>query len=419
MEGGTVDPNAIAGLPQGEPASLVAKYRDELAATRSTLQATREQYESATEELRAANEELQSMNEEYRSTAEELETSKEELQSINEELQTLNNELKIKLEQVSRGHNDLQNLMSATDVSTMFLDTSMRIQRFTPLVAELFNIKPGDEGRPISDFTHNLDYQDLFTDAQRVLTDLVPIERTVRTTNDRWYMLRLRPYRTSDNRIEGIVAAFVDVTEHRQAEAVWEKRQTMLLAELSHRVKNSLAVVQAVTRLTLSKRIPEEILERLEQRISALASAHDILIKNEWRGAGFEALARQQLAAYIDNTQRQLSLSGPAVILPPEIATPLGLVLHELATNAAKYGALRNQDGRVALTWEIRDLEGGLRLLDLTWTESGGPHVDPPTMKGAGSALIEHGLARAEVERKFEPGGLVCRIKVPLTPASA
>ena len=419
MEGGIVDPATVAGLPEGEPSSLVAKYRDELAATRSTLQSTREQYKSATEELRAANEELQSINEEYRSTAEELETSKEELQSINEELQTLNNELKLKLDQVSRGHNDLQNLMSATDVSTMFLDTSLRIQRFTPLVADLFNIKPGDEGRPITDFTHKLDYQNLLSDAQRVLADLVPIERTVRTTNDRWFILRLRPYRTSDNRIEGIVAAFVDVTEHRQAEAAWSARQSMLLGELSHRVKNSLAVVQAVTRLTLADHTSDDVLHRLEQRISALASAHDILIRNEWRGAGFEALARQQLAAYMDNSEQQLKLSGPAVILPPEIATPLGLVLHELATNAAKYGALRSPTGSVSLIWEIRDLEGGLRLLDMTWTESGGPHVDPPTKKGAGSTLIEHGLARAEVERRFEPTGLVCRIKVPLTPASA
>jgi two-component system CheB/CheR fusion protein len=121
----------------------------------------------------------------------------------------------------------------------------------------------------------------------------------------------------------------------------------------------------------------------------------------------------------MDNAEQQLKLSGPAVILPPEIATPLGLVLHELATNAAKYGALRSPTGNVSLIWEIRDLEGGLRLLDMTWTESGGPHVDPPTKKGAGSTLIEHGLARAEVQRRYEPTGLVCRIKVPLTPASA
>lgn len=419
MEGGSIDPATVANLPEGEPASLIAKLRDELAATRSTLQTTREQYDSATEELRAANEELQSINEEYRSTAEELETSKEELQSINEELQTLNTELKVKLDQVSRGHNDLQNLMSATDVSTMFLDTSLRIQRFTPLVAELFNIQPGDEGRPISDFTHRLDYQDLLKDAERVLADLIPIERTVSTKNDRWYLLRLRPYRTADNRIDGVVAAFVDVTEHRRTEAAWDARQKMLLGELSHRVKNSLSVVQAVSRLTLADRVPIEVLERLEHRIAALGSAHDILIKNDWRGAGFEALARQQLAAYVDDSNRQLSFSGPAVILPPEIATPLALVLHELATNAAKYGAFQLPTGQVVLTWEIRDVDGGVRLLDLSWTEKGGPPVSPPTHKGSGSTLIDRGLARSEVQKWYLPEGFVCRIKVPLSPASA
>ena len=115
------------------------------------LRTSREESEGANEELRAANEELQSINEEYRSTAEELETSKEELQSINEELQTVNNELKNKLETVSRAKNDMQNLMASTDVGTLFLDTNLRINRFTPPLASLFNITQEDEGRPITD----------------------------------------------------------------------------------------------------------------------------------------------------------------------------------------------------------------------------------------------------------------------------
>lgn len=218
LEGGEVEPTASDANLSSEQSAVVAQLREELHATRTVLRTTREQYEAATEELRAANEELQSINEEYRSTAEELETSKEELQSINEELQTLNNELKLKLELVSRAHNDLQNLMSATDVSTMFLDSTLRIQRFTPRMAELFNIVAGDEGRPVTDFTHRLEYQDLVADAQRVLADLIPIERTVRTTGGRWFMIRLRPYRTIDDKIEGVVATFVDVTERREAE---------------------------------------------------------------------------------------------------------------------------------------------------------------------------------------------------------
>src|SRR5262249_28971629 len=150
------------------------------------LRATREESEAATEELRASNEELQSINEEYRSTAEELETSKEELQSINEELQTVNSELKLKFETVSRANSDLQNLMAATDFATLFLDPGLRIKRFTPKLTDLFNITQNDTGRPITDFTHQLDYENLAADAARVLDHLSPIEREVRSRTAGW-----------------------------------------------------------------------------------------------------------------------------------------------------------------------------------------------------------------------------------------
>ena len=326
-----------------DPASseILSQVQDELSATRAVLRVTREQYGAATEDLRAANEELQSINEEYRSTAEELETSKEELQSINEELQTVNSELKLKLDMVSRAHNDLQNLISATDVGTMFLDHALRIQRFTPRVADLFNIVAGDEGRPVTDFTHRLDYPDLVADARRVLADLIPIERTVGTAAGRWFLARLRPYRTLEDKIEGVVATFVDVTERRTGEAAWEDRQKMLLHELSHRVKNTLAVVQAITHQTLRNSVSSEVLDVLEMRLEALSKTHDLLLRDEWRGASLEALAREQLAPYLVKGHERVDLKGPAVILAPALATPLGLVLHELCTNAAKYGALR------------------------------------------------------------------------------
>src|SRR5262249_25740211 len=132
VEGGAAEARTTDETVSGEPSPVVSQLRDELLATRTLLRTTREQYETTTEELRAAIKKLQTVDQEYRSTAEELETSKEELQSINEELQTLNNELKLKLEMVSRAHNDLQNLMSATDVGTLFLDSALRIKRFTP-----------------------------------------------------------------------------------------------------------------------------------------------------------------------------------------------------------------------------------------------------------------------------------------------
>ena len=163
----------------------------------------------AYEDLRAANEELQSLNEEYRSTTEELETSKEELQSVNEELQTVNNELKMKLEEVSRANNDLENFMAATDIPMLFLDRNLGIKRYTSPLRQLFNIKLHDQGRPIGDLTHNLEYQDLERDAARVLRELAPIERQIRVRTGERLMVRIRPYRTAEDKIEGAVVTFV------------------------------------------------------------------------------------------------------------------------------------------------------------------------------------------------------------------
>ncbi len=168
--------------------------------------------------MKASNEEMQSTNEELRSTMEELETSKEELQSMNEELTTLNQENKHKVEELSQLSGDLQNLLAATDIATLFLDRQLRIMRFTPRVSELFNVRHLDRGRPLSDLTHRLGYDDLQHDAQQVLAKLVPIEREVRDEVGRWYLTRVLPYRSTDDRIEGVVITFVDITSRRESE---------------------------------------------------------------------------------------------------------------------------------------------------------------------------------------------------------
>lgn len=167
-----------------------------------------------------------------------METSKEELQSLNEELQAVNLELKQKLDTISRVHSDLQNLMAATDFGTLFLDTSLRIKRFTPRLTDLFNVTPSDEGRPITDFTHALDFDDMADQARLVLKDLVPIEQEIPDRKSNWYLVRMRPYRTVDDKIDGVVATFVNITERRRIEEALRKseerlRQQMRLVELS------------------------------------------------------------------------------------------------------------------------------------------------------------------------------------------
>jgi two-component system CheB/CheR fusion protein len=416
IEGGQMAELPGEQPPPGGSAAVIAKLRDELLATQTTLWTTREQYESATEELRAANEELQSINEEYRSTAEELETSKEELQSINEELQTVNNELKIKLEMVSRAHNDLQNLMSATDVATLFLDSGLRIKRFTSRIGDIFSIVPGDEGRPVTDFTHRLDYHDLIKDVQAVLADLVPIERTLRTADRHWYMMRLRPYRTMEDKIEGVVATFVDITERRDADAAWESRQQLLVNELAHRVKNTLAVVQALVRYTLRKSKAEpEIVATLGSRLTALAGAHDLLIESEWKGASLETLVHQQLAAFVGEDTHRIDISGAPLILPPAFATPLALIVHELATNAAKHGALRDSEGTVKLHWQVLQSGSAPPMLEIVWAEHCRRTFPMQQKRGLGSELIENAISGTEATFDWGKEGLTCTVRVPLS----
>ncbi|MGA3186763.1 MAG: chemotaxis protein CheB [Bryobacteraceae bacterium] len=221
FEEGTKEPTSAAaggGDPKADQMDRLLELEAELNSSRQRLQALVEEYETSQEEMRASNEEMQSANEELRSTLEELETSKEELQSINEELQTVNQENRHKVEELADLSGDLQNLLAATDIATLFLDRNLRIMRFTPRVGTLFNVRVTDRSRPISDLTHRLGYAELQSDAQSVLNTLVPIEREVMDDSGNWYLTRVLPYRSSSDRIEGVVITFVDISRRIEAE---------------------------------------------------------------------------------------------------------------------------------------------------------------------------------------------------------
>jgi two-component system CheB/CheR fusion protein len=208
--------DAMAGAEP--PASSETRLAAELELNKARLQKLIEEFEAGQEEMWASNEEMQSANEELRSTLEELETSKEELQSMNEELQTVNQENRHKVEELSQLSGDLQNLLTATDIATLFLDQNLRIMRFTPRVGQLFNIRPVDRGRPLSDLTHRLGYENLYKDAGTVLKTLAPVEREVRTEDGLWFLIRMLPYRAAEDRVDGVVLTCVDITRVRSAE---------------------------------------------------------------------------------------------------------------------------------------------------------------------------------------------------------
>ena len=211
------EPRPVPAAAGGEPGS--EQLQQELARTREDLQSTIEALQATNEEMKAANEEVTSVNEELQSTNEELETSKEELQSLNEELTTVNAQLQVKMEEAQATSNDLTSLLGSTDIAVIFLDPQFRIRRFTPAVKDLVELIAADVGRPLKDLNRKFRDADLLGDAQRVLERLVTVEREIASDSGRFYARRTLPYRTSDDRIAGVVVTFVDITARRAAEA--------------------------------------------------------------------------------------------------------------------------------------------------------------------------------------------------------
>ncbi|TNC65392.1 CheR family methyltransferase [Rubellimicrobium roseum] len=226
VRSGSVEPSA----DQGEH---VQRLEDELRLTRDRLQSTIEELETTNEELKSSNEEYQSLNEELQSANEELETSKEELQSMNEELTTVNGELGHRVQELGHANSDLKNFLESTQIATLFLDNDLRVTNFTPASTDLFHLIGSDEGRPITHIKARIRYEEIESDARRVLRTLAPVEREVGDPATAFrYAVRVLPYRSTDNVIAGVVVTFVDVTASRQAEELLrasKERQAFLL----------------------------------------------------------------------------------------------------------------------------------------------------------------------------------------------
>lgn len=228
----------------------------------------------------------------------------------------------------------------------------------------------------------------------------------------RWYDLHVEPLRDDAGAIVGLICASIDVTERRDAEA----HLRLLLRELTHRSKNLLAVIQAMARQTARHAGSiEGFLDQFGARLQALAASHDLLVRESWYGASLRELIRSQLAAYIDCPKGRVAIEGPDVELKPEAAQNLGLALHELVINAAKFGAFSIPGGRVSIDWSQRD-SGGDNVIVINWCEQFGPKVKPRRKRGFGSLVIERNLVRAldaKVRLDFEPEGVRCNIVIP------
>lgn len=460
------------------------------------------------------------------------------MQSVNEELQTINAEMISKNEALTRLNSDMKNLLESTGVATIFLDKELRIKSFTPGMRDLYHLRDGDIGRPITEIVTRLSYDELLRDVAKVMQDLSLVEHEVTIAdNETTYVMCIRPYRTVDDVVEGVVITFIDISERKRheeatarlaaivdssldaiighslsgvitswnggAETVFgysaeeaigkplsillpgeqsddvpriiealrrgervehfeadrsrkggksidvsltispikdasgkviaaatiarevtarklaEAHKNLLIAELDHRVKNTLAIITSLISQTLKTTdSPRTFAKVIEGRIRALSRVHGLLTRSNWDQAALSDVVAGELAPYRTGRGRNIVTKGEAnIVLTPKATLSLAMALHELATNAAKYGALSTPDGQVEVHWSATN--GGKEpRLSFEWVETGGPQVKSPSRHGFGSHLIERAVAYelgAKVNREFRPEGLRCAIEFPLT----
>jgi two-component system CheB/CheR fusion protein len=344
--------------------SLAQQLEYELRATKEDLQSTIEEMESSNEELKASNEEVMSMNEELQAANEELETSKEELQSLNEEMSTVNNQLSEKVDALEAATNDMANLLNCTDVATVFLDTSLRIRRFTSATTQMLNLIATDVDRPLSDIAPKFADADLTTEAESVLRQLTPVQKEIQTADGRWWLRRILPYRTSDNRIEGVVLTFHDVTGVKQADT-----HARLLATILINSSDAVIVHDFEGRITTWNRGAERLYGYTEAE--ALRMNIKRLIPQDLLAETSAAWARLQRGERVDRWEtrritkdgRMLNVMSTATPLTDDSGWPVGVAKCDWdITDLAKARAGLEQEVKGSTT-ALREQEERLRAI--------------------------------------------------------
>ncbi len=515
---------------QGGQTEQIRVLEEELDQTRDQLRTTIEELETSNEELKSSNEEMMSMN--------------EELQATNEELTTVNDEMKIKVDEIASANNDFQNFLQSTQIATVFVDKSFRVRNFTPAVVDLFGLRAHDRGRPLLEVKAKFGLESLEADMQRVLSTLSPIERDVEVIEDeRQFVLRILPYRTLNDVIDGVVLTFhemtkfkalqseLEISHSRYASAVkasghllfdlepisgdalfagavsdvtgyleeelkgglprlleivapedrdkvssymkempsngefvdlafriirkdgesrfceargtlfdagggrplrligfirdindrveLEQAQQQLMYELQHRVKNTLATVQSLVRRTASTQADKDSFARaITDRIDALARTHNLLTASAWRGASLRKIVEDETKPYVGDAPGDVVVEGEDVSLTPRMALAMTMAVHELVTNASKYGALSRPGGQLKIDWCKTGRNGSGRI-EIDWLEQGGPRIDKAPGSGFGRTLLERGVAvdlGGEIKLNFRPEGLHCRIIAEIEP---
>ena len=264
----TFEDYRVPAAKSGRKATMgsdVEQLQDELKVTREELQSTIEQLESSNDQLKASNEEVTAANEELQSANEELETSKEELQSLNEELNTINTRLHEKVDELENTNNDIVNLLSSTNIATVFLDKELKVKRYTPAITRLLSLISSDLGRPITDVLRRFSDEALLDDARRVLAGLTPLAKEVQAEDGRWYIRRITPYRTQDDRIEGAVITFVDVSDLKEAEEALRRAHVGLEIRVQERTEE-LAKTNKELRVEIDERKRAEEAVKIERQ---------------------------------------------------------------------------------------------------------------------------------------------------------